>query len=109
MPDLGIGLALGRFECDQDPPAHLEGVLDGLEARRERCPLVVAEVRVASPGRHDQGVVVDRSAVPHQDLALVGIQADRLAEQDGRVAVLPHDRPKRLRDLARREGPVATW
>ena len=52
-PDLGIGLAFGRLERDQDPPAHLEGVLDGLEARRERRPLVVAEVRVARAGRHD--------------------------------------------------------
>ena len=101
---LGIGLALGRLERDQDPPAHLERVLDGLEARRERRPLVVAEVRVAGAGRHDQRVVVDRPAVRHQDLALVGIEADRLAEQDGRVPVLAHDRAKRLRDLARREG-----
>ena len=45
---LGIGLALGRLEGEQDAAPDLQRVLDGLEAGRELRPLVVAEVGVAS-------------------------------------------------------------
>ena len=51
-PPLGIGLALGGLERDEDPAADLRRVVDRLEARRERRPLVVPEV--ASGGRRSR-------------------------------------------------------
>ncbi len=83
-----VGLAFGGLERDEDPPADLGRVLDGLEARGERRPLRVVEVAVVRARRDDERVVVDRAAVREQDLALLGVDADGLAEDDGRVAVL---------------------
>ena len=60
-------------------------------------------------GRDDQRVVLDRPAVGHQDLATLGIEPDRLAEDDRRVALLAQDRAQRLGDVARATAPVATW
>ena len=45
---LGVVLALGLLEGEEHAPADLERVLDRLEPRRVRRPVVVAEVRVAS-------------------------------------------------------------
>ena len=105
-----VGLALGGLEGDQDPAADLGRVLDRLEARRERGPVVVAEVRVARAGGDDQRVVGDRPAVGEQDLAALRVEPDRLAEQDrsccaagaGSSAAAARCRPG---DRA----PVATW
>ena len=63
-PPLGIGLALGRLEGDQDPAADLGRVLDGLEPGRDRRPLGMVEVRVMRAGRDDQRVVGDRARRP---------------------------------------------
>ena len=100
---LGVGLALGGLEGDEDPPADLGRVLDGLEARRDGRPVVVAEVGVVGAGRDDERVVGDRAAVGQQDLALLRVEADGLAEDDRRVALLAQDRAQRLGDLARRQ------
>ena len=97
----GSCFPLRGLEGDEDPAPDLGRVLDRLEARRERRPLVVAEVAVPRPGRDDERVVGDRAAVRQQDLVPLGIEPDGLAEQDRRVAVLPEDRPQRLGDLAR--------
>ena len=76
-PQLGVGLALGRLEGDQDPPPDLGRVLDGLEAGRDRRPVRVVEVGVVRPGRDDERVVGDRAAVGQDDLAPVGVDVRR--------------------------------
>ena len=86
LAQLGIGLALGGLERDQDPAPDLDGVVDGLEARGVRRPLVVPEVGVVGARRDDQRVVVHRAAVRQPDLALLGVDVDRLAQQHPRVA-----------------------
>ena len=100
-PTLGLGFALGRLEGDQDPAPDLGRVLHRLEPRRERCPLRVVEIAVMGARRDDQGVVGDRPAVRQLDLALLEVEADRLAEDDRRVALLAQHRAERLRDVAR--------
>ena len=87
-PPVGVGLALGGLEGDEDPPADLGRVLDGLEARRDRGPFRMVEVGVMGPGRDDERVVRDRAAVGELDLAPVDVDADGLAEDDRRVALL---------------------
>ncbi len=44
-----IGLALGAFECDQDAAPQRGGVLQRLQAGRERLPFVMAEIGVPAP------------------------------------------------------------
>ena len=100
---LRVGFALGGLEGDQDPPPDLGRVLDRLEPGRDRRPLGVVEVGVVGAGRDDERVVGDRAAVGEQDLAPLGVDADRLAEDDRRVALLAQDRAQRLGDVARRQ------
>ena len=50
-----IRLALGLLEREQHPPPHIERVLQRLEARRVRAPLVVPEVRVRGARRRRSG------------------------------------------------------
>ena len=59
----GIGLALGALEREQHAAAHLERILERLQAGRVRQPFVVAEVRVRRPRRDDQVVVAELGAV----------------------------------------------
>ena len=101
---LRIGLALGGLERDQDPPPDLEGVLDRLEPGRDARPLRVVEVGVMGAGRDHERVVRDRATVGQQDLPCLGIDPDRLAEDDRRVALLAQHRAQRLGDVARRQG-----
>src|SRR4029079_6399701 len=57
----------------------------------------------ARSGRDDQRVVGDRAAVGQVDLALYGIEPDRLAQQHRRVAAAAEDAAQRLGDVARRD------
>ena len=61
-----IGLALGTLERHQDAPAQRGGVLQRLQARRERLPFVMAEIGVARAGGENQRVVGQRAAVIEQ-------------------------------------------
>ena len=97
-----VSLQLGRLERSEDPPANLDRVLERLEPGRGRAPFVMAEVRVAGAGRHDQGVVVDR--IPFQQHApLLEIEAANLAEHDADVALALEDSAQRGGDLAGRQ------
>ena len=98
-----VGLALGGLEGDEDPAADLGGVLDGLEPGRDGRPLRVVEVGVVGAGRDDERVVGDRAAVGQQDLAPLGVDADGLAQDDRRVALLAQDGAQRLGDVAGRQ------
>ena len=51
---LRIALALGALEGEQDAPPQRGGVLQRLEAGRERLPIVMAEIGVARAGGEDQ-------------------------------------------------------
>ena len=53
----GIGLDLGPLEGQQDAAADGGGVLERLQARRERLPFVMAEIGVLRAGGEHQGVV----------------------------------------------------
>ena len=81
---LGIGLALGRLEREQDAPADLGGVLDRLEPGGERRPVGVAEVVMAGPGGDDQRVVAELAVAEHHT-SLQRIDVDHLGQQHARV------------------------
>src|SRR5690606_6383036 len=57
-----IALARCGLEAVEKAAADLDGVFDGLEARRVLGPLVVTEVRVRGPAGDDEIVVTDAFA-----------------------------------------------
>ncbi len=100
---LGVLLALRAFESQQQAAADLRGVFDGLQPRRHRLPLVIAEIVVGRSGGDNQLVI--RNLAIAQDHAAVGhVQVDGFAQQHFRIAiVLEHDTQGR-RNFAGREG-----
>src|SRR5262249_56858932 len=59
--------ALRRLEGKQKTATNVERVLDPLEARRYRCPIVVAEIAVLRTRGDDQEVIC-KSRLAHRDL-----------------------------------------
>ena len=104
-----IGLALGALEGDEDAPPQRGGVLQRLQARRERLPFVMAEIGVARAGGEHQRVVGQGIAVIEQhalargvDAAHVGKQRRHLLASAQQIADRPGDfrrRQRRGRDL----------
>ena len=101
---LRIGLALGALEGDEDAPPQRGGVLERLQARRERLPFVMAEIGVPRAGGEHQRVVGHGVAVIEQHALAAGVDAGHVGEQ-GRdlrpVAQEIADRPGDLRGRQR--------
>ena len=96
---LGIVLGFGAFECGEDAAADVERIVERLQSRRVRGPVVVAEIRVGGAGREQQGVVVEGAAVGEAQALVVGLDLRDLAQQHGDV-LLP------AQDVAQRRGDV---
>ena len=95
-----VARTLGRLEREQHATADLERVLDRLQPRCERRPVVVPEVGVGRPGGHDQEVV-PHLAVGQENLARLDVDGGRFAEYDRCVLLPPQDPPDRHGDVAR--------
>jgi hypothetical protein len=97
-------LQLGQLKCAEDPAAHLERIVDRLQARGMHAELIVPEVRLPSSGCDDQGVVGDPSARANRferHFACVQVHVDHVAEQHARIRVAAEDVPDREGDVAR--------
>ena len=104
-----VGRALGLLERQQDAAADVDRVLDRLQARRERLPLVVAEIGVARAGGDDQVVVGDRAARRAGPRgAAVSMPVTRPSSTVG-VALARRMRADRLAMSAGDRAAVATW
>ena len=106
---LRIGLALGALEGEQDAPPQRGGVLQRLQAGRERLPFVMAEIGVARAGREDQRVVGQRVAVIEQHALVRRVDAGHGGEQGrdlGPAAQQIADRPGDLRGRQRGGGDL---
>ena len=101
-PRVGVGLALGLLEGEQDAAADLERVLEALETGRERLPVLVAEIGVARAGREHEVVVAEAAVFQHE---LVRRDVDRhgLREQHAGVGLAAQDGADRVRDVGGRE------
>ena len=80
-----LRIALGHLVGEQHAAADLERVLDALEARGERRPLLVAEVGVGRARGEDE-VVVGQLAVGEEELLRGEIDAHRLGQHDRDVS-----------------------
>ena len=104
LPRLGVVLELGRLECIQDPPAEGRRVLEGLQARRDRLPVIAAEVVVADSGRQHQRVIGEVAAAAPHNLA-DKVEGDDLLQEHLDVALPPEDRAERRRDVRGGQHP----
>ena len=98
---LRVLFALGALECCQQAAANLRGVLDSLQPRRQRRPLVVAEVMMRGARGHDQ-IVVARLAVAQNHSPPFGVEIDHLAKQHLGVRLGAQHHPQRRRDFTGR-------
>ena len=83
-----VGRQLGHLEGAEDPPAQLQGVVDGLHAGCELGELVVAEVGLPRAGSDDQAVVRRRRRAAEDargDASFGQVDVGDVAEQDPRV------------------------
>ena len=99
----GVGLHLGRFERAQDTAADRRRVVDRLQPRSERLPVVVAEIRVRRARRDDE-VIERQRAIAKLDDAPRRVDGSDFAEQHRRVALPAQNRADRPRDIRRRQA-----
>ena len=99
----GVVLDLGGLERSQDAAANQRRVVDALQARRERLPFLVAEVRMRRARCDDQIVERERPVV-QRDLVFRSVDAGDLGEQHAHVALAAQDRADRPRDVGRRQA-----
>ena len=97
---------LGDLEGAEHPASQLHGVVDRLHPRGDQRELVVAEVRLAGPGRHDQAVVGVGVVLAREGLRLhrpsVQVEPRHLAQDDVHVLATAQHVPQHVRDLTRR-------
>jgi hypothetical protein len=86
-----IGFPLGSLERQQYPPPDFLRVLQTLESRSERLPVVPAEVGMAGPSRHNKVVVLDTTPVREPDLPLPRLNLGHLPQQHLRIGLLAED------------------
>ncbi len=103
VPALLEHLPLGQFEGQQHAAANFDGVFDGLEAGRERLPLIVAEVGVRGAGGENEVVVVEARAAGQRDLPRGGVDADDFVHQHLGVALVAQDGADGLGNVGRRQ------
>ncbi len=91
MPALLQHLPLGQLEGQQHATANFGGIFDGLEARRERLPLIVTEVGVRGAGSEHEVVVVEACAAGQRHVPRVDVDADYLIHQHLGIALMAQD------------------
>ena len=103
-PPLGrVGRRLCHLESAEHPPPDDQRVLDGLHAGRVRGELVVPEVGLGHPRRHDQVVVAELGRFParagHKHLTPPRVDAGHLGQHEFHVLVLAQQVAQRGGDL----------
>jgi len=97
-----------ELESLEDAVPDVDGMLNRLQARRERPPVVMAEVTVLDAGGNDEHVVAQLAVLVHQDFSRrVQIQRGRLDR-----AHVGYLRSTTRCGMAMSPGgsePVATW
>ena len=96
-------LALCQLEGQQHTAANLGGVLDGLESRRKRRPVVVAKVGVSGPGGQHQVVIRELGAAGQRHTPRRRVDAHYLVHQHLGILLAAQDGADGLGDVGRRE------
>jgi hypothetical protein len=104
MAGLLVRRHLRLLEGEQDAPADVDGVLDLLQARRDRLPFIMTEIGVAGAGCDDEAVEGDPPSVLKQDIAAPAIDALDPAQQHTRIGLAAQDAADGRRDIGGREA-----
>ena len=91
-----VGGHLRLLERKQQSRADIPGILDGLQARRELGPVIVAEVAVERAGCDHQSVVWNNPSFRHENEPACALDAGHLAQHDVDVPVPAQDFANRL-------------
>src|SRR5215472_10990322 len=94
---------LGALEGNENAAPHRGGILDALEPRGQRRPLVVAEIGFSSAGRDDQ-LVVWNAALCGLHRVVGDIDADHCAEEHLGICLTRKDATDRRSDVGRRQS-----
>ena len=97
-----VGSHLGPLECHEDLAPDQRGIVDAFQARRDACPVVMAEIRMSRARREDEIVELDLAAAP-EDAAASRVDADDLVHEHGRLFLLAQDRARGPGDIGRRQ------
>ena len=106
QPGVALGRALGdlgALEGQQDATPQQQRIVERLQARRVRSPLVVAEVVVRGATGHEQEVIGQRRAVGTQHAARGQVDRGDLGHADRHVALVAQDVAQRRGDVTGRE------
>jgi hypothetical protein len=95
-------LALCQFEGEQNAPADFERIFNGLQAGRERLPIVMSEVGVARARGYDQ-VVIGNIALRGLDAPALEIESGNFCQENFDVLAPAKNRTDRRGDFSRRE------
>lgn len=103
LPALFIVASLfSNFESQEHAAPDLESVFNAFETGRLIFPLIVTEVMVTCPGRHNQ-VVIFESQVLRDDFTALRIDLFNLVENDSDIALIAKNTADRLRDIRWRQ------
>jgi hypothetical protein len=83
----------------------LSGIFDGLEARRNRLPFIVAEILMAHAGGNDQRVVRHLAPIGENYLSILRVNRLHFTQDHFGIALPLDDRPQRRGNVGRRQGP----
>ena len=98
-----VRLALRPLEGEQNAAPDGGRVFERLQARRERLPIIMAEIGVSRAGRQHQRIEVDGRTVIEPDPSRVFVDGLDGSEQRRDVPALAQEMPDRPGDLRRRE------
>ena len=109
-PGDGVGLALGHFECTEDPPAQLERVINGFHPWRIHANSGCPKYHWLAPAATIRlSYATAATAIQHVDTEQARADVDRhLSEQNPGVSLVSQHVAQRRRDSPSESMPVAT-
>src|SRR5215469_6042024 len=90
MPTSFGRLTFRQFKRQEYATANFNGIFDCLEARRQRFPFIVAEIRVARASRHNQ-IVVRNLAIANVHNFPRKVEVLHLAQKHLNIAIAPEN------------------
>ncbi|MCW0450731.1 hypothetical protein NB706_003565 [Xanthomonas sacchari] len=100
----GVGFRFGTFERQQQVPAQLQRVVQGLQAGCVRGPVVVTEIGMGGAGGDQQVVVGQRLPIGQAHLPRLLVDVDDFPKAHFDVVLVAQDLPQRRGDVRGRQA-----